>query len=170
VTRLFVLARHGESTLNVERVVSGGPGRDVPLTDKGRDEARLLGRQLRNCDVRRLRRHALRPDARDRRAGARRSGMPFAWNRSSTTSPWAISKAPRHCEDAAVVPRRSRGRILALTAHVEVEHRCPGTTPGILRAASSPSVVFVGGMRMSKTARSGSCLRTRASSSVPSPA
>ncbi len=51
VTRLFVLARHGESTLNVDGVVNGDPSRDVRLTEKGRDEALLLGRQLRNVSV-----------------------------------------------------------------------------------------------------------------------
>ena len=44
--RLFVIARHGESTLNLERRVSGDPARAVPLTAQGRDEARLLGQQL----------------------------------------------------------------------------------------------------------------------------
>jgi broad specificity phosphatase PhoE len=48
VTRLFVLARHGESTLNVERVVNGDPARDVRLTERGRAEALLLGEQVRN--------------------------------------------------------------------------------------------------------------------------
>lgn len=51
MTRLFVLARHGESTLNVERVVNGDPARDVRLTEKGRDESRLLGEQLRNVPL-----------------------------------------------------------------------------------------------------------------------
>ena len=51
MTRLFVLARHGESTLNVERVVNGDPSRDVRLTEKGRGEARLLGRQIRNVEL-----------------------------------------------------------------------------------------------------------------------
>jgi probable phosphoglycerate mutase len=44
--RLFVIARHGESTLNHERRVNGDPSVSVPLTEKGRDEARLLGRQI----------------------------------------------------------------------------------------------------------------------------
>jgi broad specificity phosphatase PhoE len=44
--RLFVLARHAESVLNVERRVSGNPARDVPLTERGRDEARQLGAHL----------------------------------------------------------------------------------------------------------------------------
>jgi broad specificity phosphatase PhoE len=48
VTRLFVLARHGESTLNVERVVNGDPARDVRLTEQGRAESLLLGEQVRN--------------------------------------------------------------------------------------------------------------------------
>jgi broad specificity phosphatase PhoE len=49
VTRLFVLARHGESTLKVTRVVNGDPAVDVPLTEKGREESALVGRQL--CNV-----------------------------------------------------------------------------------------------------------------------
>ena len=44
--RLFVIARHGESTLNEERRVNGDPAVPVALTDKGRDEGRLLGQQL----------------------------------------------------------------------------------------------------------------------------
>ncbi len=51
VTRLFVLARHGESTLNVERVVNGDPAVDVRLTEKGRSESRLLGDQVRNVPL-----------------------------------------------------------------------------------------------------------------------
>jgi broad specificity phosphatase PhoE len=44
--RLFVIARHGESTLNLENRVNGDPAVPVHLTDKGRDEARLLGQQV----------------------------------------------------------------------------------------------------------------------------
>jgi probable phosphoglycerate mutase len=51
VNRLFVLARHGESTLNVEHIVNGDPAVDVPLTEQGRDESRLLGDQVRNIDI-----------------------------------------------------------------------------------------------------------------------
>jgi broad specificity phosphatase PhoE len=51
VKRLFVLARHGESTLNVERVVSGDPARDVRLTEKGREESKRLGVQVRNVTL-----------------------------------------------------------------------------------------------------------------------
>jgi broad specificity phosphatase PhoE len=43
---LYVIARHGESTLNSENRVNGDPNVPVHLTDKGRDEARLLGKQL----------------------------------------------------------------------------------------------------------------------------
>jgi broad specificity phosphatase PhoE len=46
--RLFVFARHAQSTLNLERRVSGDPALDVPLTEQGREEARLLGTQLAN--------------------------------------------------------------------------------------------------------------------------
>ena len=49
--RLFVLARHGESTLNAARVVNGDPALHVPLTETGRDEARLLGDQIRNVPL-----------------------------------------------------------------------------------------------------------------------
>ena len=44
--RLFVIARHGESTLNHERRINGDPAVPVVLTEKGRSEARLLGQQL----------------------------------------------------------------------------------------------------------------------------
>jgi broad specificity phosphatase PhoE len=44
--RLFILTRHGESTLNVERRVNGDPARPGPLTESGREAARRLGVQL----------------------------------------------------------------------------------------------------------------------------
>lgn len=44
--QLYVIARHGESTLNFENRVNGDPEVPVPLTEKGRDEAWLLGQQL----------------------------------------------------------------------------------------------------------------------------
>jgi broad specificity phosphatase PhoE len=44
--QLYVIARHGESTLNFENRINGDPAVPVHLTDKGRDEARLLGQQL----------------------------------------------------------------------------------------------------------------------------
>jgi broad specificity phosphatase PhoE len=44
--QLYVIARHGESTLNFEQRVNGDPSVAVALTQKGRDEARLLGQQL----------------------------------------------------------------------------------------------------------------------------
>ena len=44
--RLFVIARHGESTLNSENRVNGDPSVPVPLTERGREEARLLRQQL----------------------------------------------------------------------------------------------------------------------------
>ncbi len=49
--RLFVLARHGESTLNSEQRINGDPARPVALTDKGRAESELLGRQLANVAI-----------------------------------------------------------------------------------------------------------------------
>lgn len=46
-----MLARHGESTLNASRVVNGDPAVEVRLTELGRQEAGLLGRQLRNVPL-----------------------------------------------------------------------------------------------------------------------
>jgi broad specificity phosphatase PhoE len=44
--QLCVIARHGESTLNFENRINGDPDVVVDLTDRGRDEARLLGQQV----------------------------------------------------------------------------------------------------------------------------
>jgi len=46
--RLFVIARHGQSVLNVEKRVNGDPSRPVALTAQGEKEARLLGLQVAN--------------------------------------------------------------------------------------------------------------------------
>ena len=43
---LYVLARHGESVLNVERRVNGDPTVDVPLTPRGEEESRRLREQV----------------------------------------------------------------------------------------------------------------------------
>ncbi len=43
---LFLLARHAHSVLNLERRVNGDPEVDVPLTEQGRDQARMLGAEL----------------------------------------------------------------------------------------------------------------------------
>jgi probable phosphoglycerate mutase len=44
--RLFVLSRHGESSLNVEGRVNGDPAVAVPLTEAGREAATRLGLEL----------------------------------------------------------------------------------------------------------------------------
>ncbi len=44
--RLFVVARHGQSVLNVEKRVNGDPRRPVALTPQGEKEAELLGLQV----------------------------------------------------------------------------------------------------------------------------
>jgi probable phosphoglycerate mutase len=49
--RIFVISRHGESTLNHERRVNGDPSVPVKLTQKGEEEARLLGQQLAHLPV-----------------------------------------------------------------------------------------------------------------------
>ena len=46
--RLFVVARHAQSTLNVERRVNGDPSVVVGLTEQGEEEARQLGVQIGN--------------------------------------------------------------------------------------------------------------------------
>jgi broad specificity phosphatase PhoE len=49
--RLFVVARHAESVLNIERRVNGDPSRRVDLTESGREEARQLGTQVANIPL-----------------------------------------------------------------------------------------------------------------------
>jgi broad specificity phosphatase PhoE len=49
--QLYVIARHGESTLNTERRVNGDPNVPVHLTEKGRDEAGLLGQQIAHIPI-----------------------------------------------------------------------------------------------------------------------
>jgi broad specificity phosphatase PhoE len=49
--RLFVIARHAESVLNIERRVNGNPSRRVDLTEHGREEARQLGMQVANIPL-----------------------------------------------------------------------------------------------------------------------
>jgi probable phosphoglycerate mutase len=44
--QLYVLARHGESTLNFENRINGDPAVPVALTEHGREQARLLGLQV----------------------------------------------------------------------------------------------------------------------------
>jgi broad specificity phosphatase PhoE len=49
--RLFVIARHAESTLNIAQRINGDPAVEVPLTEVGREEARQLGIQLANVPL-----------------------------------------------------------------------------------------------------------------------
>jgi probable phosphoglycerate mutase len=48
---ILFLARHGESVLNVEGRVNGDPSVPSPLSDRGRDEARLLGAEIANVEI-----------------------------------------------------------------------------------------------------------------------
>jgi broad specificity phosphatase PhoE len=48
---LVVLARHAQSVLNLEGRVNGDPAVDSPLTEQGREQARLLGAQLAHIDL-----------------------------------------------------------------------------------------------------------------------
>jgi 2,3-bisphosphoglycerate-dependent phosphoglycerate mutase len=49
--RLFLLARHGESLLNVAGLVNADPSRDRGLSPRGEEEARELGRQLAGISI-----------------------------------------------------------------------------------------------------------------------
>ncbi|HEY3105295.1 MAG TPA: histidine phosphatase family protein [Gaiellaceae bacterium] len=49
--RLFVFARHAESMLNVEGRVNGDPARQIPLTDRGRQQAADLGQMVANVPL-----------------------------------------------------------------------------------------------------------------------
>ena len=49
--RLYVIARHGESTLNIEKRVNGDPSVPVALTERGREAANLLGQQIAHVPI-----------------------------------------------------------------------------------------------------------------------
>jgi broad specificity phosphatase PhoE len=49
--QLYVIARHGESTLNSEQRISGDPSIPVALTEKGHEESRLLGQQVAHIPI-----------------------------------------------------------------------------------------------------------------------
>jgi broad specificity phosphatase PhoE len=49
--RLYVIARHGESTLNFENRINGDPDVPVHLTEKGREEAQLLGQEVAHIPI-----------------------------------------------------------------------------------------------------------------------
>jgi len=48
---LVVLARHAHSVLNLEGRVNGDPAVDAPLSDDGREQARLLAAQLAHVEL-----------------------------------------------------------------------------------------------------------------------
>jgi broad specificity phosphatase PhoE len=48
---IVILARHGESELNLEGRVNGDPSVPAPLSERGREQARLLGVQLAHVEV-----------------------------------------------------------------------------------------------------------------------
>src|SRR3990170_911365 len=48
---IFLIVRHGQSTLNLARRVNGDPSVMVALTEQGEEEARLLGAQLANVPL-----------------------------------------------------------------------------------------------------------------------
>src|ERR687890_630755 len=70
--RLFVIARHAESVLNLEQRVNGNPSRRVDLTEHGREEARQLGMQVANIPL-----HVPSPGGETLDAAARRYAAGF---------------------------------------------------------------------------------------------
>jgi broad specificity phosphatase PhoE len=48
---LVVMTRHAHSWLNAEHRINGDPSQPVPITDEGKEQARLLGLQLANLPV-----------------------------------------------------------------------------------------------------------------------
>jgi broad specificity phosphatase PhoE len=48
---LYVISRHGESTLNLENRINGDPAVPVALTETGGEEARRLGQQIRHVPI-----------------------------------------------------------------------------------------------------------------------
>src|SRR6059058_5138314 len=49
--RLFVMSRHAESVLNHQHRINGDPSVPAPLTEHGREEAALLGLQVRSLPL-----------------------------------------------------------------------------------------------------------------------
>jgi len=49
--QLYILARHGETILNFENRINGDPSVPVALTPRGREQARLLGEQIRHVPL-----------------------------------------------------------------------------------------------------------------------
>jgi broad specificity phosphatase PhoE len=49
--RLFVVARHAESSMNTAQLVSSDPSHAVGLSARGRRQARRLGEQVRNLEI-----------------------------------------------------------------------------------------------------------------------
>ena len=49
--RLFALARHAHSVLNLEHRINGDPAVEVPLTEQGIEEARRLGLEVANLPL-----------------------------------------------------------------------------------------------------------------------
>jgi broad specificity phosphatase PhoE len=49
--QLYVISRHGESTLNLEKRVNGDPSVPVVLTERGRESASLLGQQIAHLPI-----------------------------------------------------------------------------------------------------------------------
>jgi broad specificity phosphatase PhoE len=51
VDRIVLLSRHAHSRLNAEHRINGDPSVPVPITDEGKEQARMLGLQLANVPL-----------------------------------------------------------------------------------------------------------------------
>ena len=100
-----------ESTLNFEHRVNGDPSVAVPLTEQGREEARLLGAQLAQRRARPLRALAVSAhDSRRRSSRSRAAASRSRSSRGSTTSTSATWRAGRSSATARSSARLGRKR------------------------------------------------------------
>ena len=131
-----ILARHGESIFSERGLVNGEVAVPGPLTRRGADEARALGRADRGRSDRAVHHDGVRANAADRRPRARRAARP----------------APRRPRAERPALRSLRGRAISRTT-------VRGPAP-LHRTTRFPAVARAGGASSSDTyGASGSCLR-----------
>ncbi len=142
--RLFLITRHGQSTLNVEQRINGDPGVRVDLTEEGLGNARGLGQQIANVPIGlcihtrfdRTRKTAL--SSRSRAATFRTRS-----SRSSTTSTSATWRARRSRTSARGRPST---RARTVPGRGESRWRRPAATSrpsASWPTASTPDVVLI---------------------------
>ena len=93
--RLFLIARHGQSTLNVEQRVNGDPAVRVDLTEEGRANARGLGEQIANIPIGLCIHTRFDRTRQTAQLALEGRDVHTRWSRCSTTSTSAISRGRR---------------------------------------------------------------------------